>query len=702
MESPNLPQEDNATSVDDTLHDERHEPRRRTPLPPSVHAIRLVLMLLTLATTAGGVWLYMQVIAPAGVNAFEIVALLLFTVLFAWIAFSFWTATGGLFGLLLSSRQRRSRHVEPDADAPALPPTAVLMPVYNESPADVFSRLAAIIESLRATGQAAAFEFFVLSDSTNPDAWLEEEAAWAELSAHLPADAPEVYYRHRPENTSRKAGNICDFLTRWGANYENMIVLDADSLMEGATMVEMARRMQADPAIGILQVPPTPVGNTSPFARWQQFCAQFYGPVFVQGLKNWVGHESNYWGHNAIIRIEAFTKHCNLPVLPGQAPLGGEILSHDFVEAALISKAGYKVVLADDLAGSYEACPPSLLDFAIRDQRWCQGNMQHVTMMLCTRLRAVSYAHLGMGAMSYVAAPLWVAFLLVTLMGHGWERWTAGEAAAEEAIATQPALLTFGISMMLLLAPKLWAVLSMIGRPKLRSQFGGWLKIITSVLLETMMSVLITPVITFFHARFVVGVLLGTSVKWNSQNRDEGATPLSTALRAYAPHTLTGVVLTALIVWLFPALTGWFLLVTAGLILSAPVAVAVSHPALGHWLSRRNLLQIPQEVDPPALLENHRQFEAEFSNALPADRETLFDQVIYDPDFNRLHRSILMATNASAALSQEERDEMSHAIRSQRSTGLSPAQRRSILHDHDLMRELHIQSRVDRTTHAYS
>ena len=231
------------------------------------------------------------------------------------------------------------------------------MPIYNEAPSRVFGALQAIYEDVEATGLGAAFDWFFLSDSTDPDTWIAEERAFAALRGQLGPDA-RMYYRHRAKNTARKAGNIHDFVTRWGASYEHMVVLDADSLMTGSAIVSLAAAMEADPDSGIIQTLPLIINRNTFFARLQQFAARIYGPVIADGLSCWMGRDGNYWGHNAIIRTQAFAAHCGLPHLKGKPPFGGHIMSHDFVEAALIRRAGYAVYMLSELPGSSRKARP--------------------------------------------------------------------------------------------------------------------------------------------------------------------------------------------------------------------------------------------------------------------------------------------------------------------------------------------------------
>ena len=126
--------------------------------------------------------------------------------------------------------------------------------------------------------------------------------------------------------------------------------------------------------------------------------------------------DSNYWGHNAIIRTRAFAECAGLPALSGPRPIGGHILSHDFVEAALMRRGGWAIHMAPALGGSYEESPPSLTEYAARDRRWCQGNLQHMGVLPARGLHWASRLHLLTGIGAYVAAPLWLLFLFVGIL----------------------------------------------------------------------------------------------------------------------------------------------------------------------------------------------------------------------------------------------------------------------------------------------
>ena len=377
---------------------------------PDIALRRWIYLGLILATTAFAVHRLHTVLRVDGISSFENLTEILFVILFAWISASFWLACFGVFarwrGITLPTAPRLSAS---QASAPTSSRTAILMPVYNEDVARFFSGVLAICESI---GPSVEFDFFILSDSTNPAFWGEEKRAWESLRESLPGNT--IYYRRRAENKGRKSGNIQDFCENWGALYDYMVVLDADSLMTGATLKRLVRMMDGNPRTALIQAPAQLAGRHSLFARIQQFASSIYGPIYNAGLSWLQGKDGNYWGHNAIIRIRPFMRHCGLPKLPGPPPFGGEIMSHDFVEAALLRRAGWDVWMAPDIGGSYEAPPPTIHDHLKRDRRWCQGNLQHLGVVFAQGLRLPSRLHLLLGIMSYLSSPLWLLLLIVS------------------------------------------------------------------------------------------------------------------------------------------------------------------------------------------------------------------------------------------------------------------------------------------------
>src|SRR5271168_869670 len=360
---------------------------------------RFILIAVTIGVTTYGVYQMLQAVRFFSMTILQGLMIFFFAVSLGWIAFA--------AGSVLAGASKR-RDLQLDSAAATL--TALVMPIYNEDALRTTAGLQAMAEALAAIDAHRGFEIVILSDSTNADAWIRETLGVDRLRNSLRPIMP-VWYRRRWQNIARKSGNLEDFVSRWGGRYDHMIVLDADSLIDAPTLRQLAQAMQADPDLGILQTAPQLIGAKTFFGRLQQFAACVYGPVITRGLAAWSGDSGNYWGHNAIIRVAAFAQNCGLPKLEGRKPFGGFVLSHDFVEAALMRRGGWKVRMATDCGSSWEESPPSLIDIAIRDRRWAQGNLQHMKIIGTAGLSFTSRMHLGVGIMSYLSSPLWLVML---------------------------------------------------------------------------------------------------------------------------------------------------------------------------------------------------------------------------------------------------------------------------------------------------
>ena len=564
----------------------------------------------TLALTVRATLELGRVFSPGGISAIEVLLMGLFVANFVWIALTFCSALAGLWSGL---RPRRPLGLAAPR-SPGMPldtRTAILMPTYNEEPRRVMAAVEKIYRSLRDQEVLASFDFFILSDSTNPDSWVAEEIEWDDLRRRLGATG-RLFYRRRFENTARKSGNIADFCERWGARYENMLVLDADSVMSGETVLMLARLMDANPTVGILQTVPRLVNRNTLFARAQQFAAAMYGPVLARGFAWWYGGDSNYWGHNAMIRVRAFAAHAGMPVLPGKAPFGGHILSHDFVEAALMRRAGWQSHLLTELGGSYEESPPSLLDHAMRDRRWCQGNLQHLALLGTAGLHPLSRFHLMSGIMSYLASPLWLLFLLVgigaALQGSfqlpiyffpdrtPYPVW--------QVIDSELAARLFGATMLVLLLPKFLGWLSVALGSDAAHGFGGRGRALRSMLAETFFSALIAPVQMLLQSRFVFDVLLGRDSGWKTQTRDDRGMPFADCWQHHRGHMVVGLLLGVTAWAVYPALLAWMLPALLGMVIAAPMSWVGARLSWGLAARRNGLFIIPEETTPLALLTN--------------------------------------------------------------------------------------------------
>jgi membrane glycosyltransferase len=555
-----------------------------------------------LAITVAGAWQMHKVVAVGGVTVLEWALLALFVANFSWIALAFSSAVLGFASLL---RPRKPGLIIP---ARLNARTAVIMPIYNEAPSRVFGSVAAIIDDVRRTGLIDSFDFFFLSDTTDADVWIAEERAFVTLRAELPPDV-NLYYRHRLKNTARKAGNIADFVRRWGGAYVNMLVLDADSLMTGESIVGLAHAMENDPDAGIIQTLPLIINRNTLFARLQQFAARIYGPVIAEGLRLWMARDGNYWGHNAIIRTKAFADHCAMPDLKGKPPFGGHILSHDFVEAALIRRAGYAVYMVPGLVGSYEESPPSLIDLAARDRRWCQGNLQHARIIGAKGFHWATRQHFATGIASYLASPLWMLQLLVGItivlqanfirpeyftseftLFPAWPRFDA-----------ERSLALFAATMLILLAPKIFGLIVALVRSDERRACGGGIRLTISFVVEVVMSALLAPIMMLIQSGAVFQILLGRDTGWKPQRRDDGSIPFMDIVRRHRSHVLMGVIAGVSALLIATSLAAWMSPTIVGLLLAIQISWASGQLSIGLWLKRRGILLTPEESTPPAI-----------------------------------------------------------------------------------------------------
>ena len=135
---------------------------------------------------------------------------------------------------------------------------------------------------------------------------------------------------------------------------------------------------------------------------------------YTMGQAWWVGDCGPFWGHNALVRIKPFHEQCDLPILPGKPPLGGHVLSHDQVEATLMRRAGYEVRVLPEERGSWEENPPTMLEFARRDVRWCQGNMQYLKLLDLPGLYPMSRFQLVWAILMFIGIPAWT--LMIALL----------------------------------------------------------------------------------------------------------------------------------------------------------------------------------------------------------------------------------------------------------------------------------------------
>jgi membrane glycosyltransferase len=583
----------------------------------SVSSARAFAILVSVGLGAGAAALFLQFGAADGYQMVDGVRAALVFVTTFWLA---WGAMQAIEGLIASRK----------APAPLATPittrTAILMPVYNEDPAVVFARVAAMDDGIGRLGLTEQFDFAILSDTQDDQLGAVEEDWFVHLWDDRAQDSrkaqglpPRFFYRRRRLNTGRKAGNIQDFFETAGANYDFALILDADSLMDGTTIAELVRRMQADPKLGLLQTLPRVTGAQSRFGRAMQFAAGFYSPVFAQGQAAMQGVAGPFWGHNALIRVRAFAESCALPELSGPPPFGGHILSHDYVEAALLARAGWSVRVDPDIEGSFEEGPENMIDFAKRDRRWCQGNLQHVRVISAPGLKAWSRFVFFQGILSYIAPLFWMMFLASNLYATA----TAPETdffpepfqlfpvfpSDQTSKAVGVAVGVFG----LLVFPKVLILVDAALRGRV-SQFGGTWIALRGMVRELVMSSINAPIMLMWQTRAVVQVLMGRDGGWPAQTRGDGRLTLPEAFFAGWWIQIWGIAVIVVTQMFAPNLMLWVLPISVPLVIAPLVIWATSLP------SNRPVFLTPEESSTPAVIADHHRIVAQWSqNSVTTD-----------------------------------------------------------------------------------
>ncbi len=632
-----------------------------------------------LTSAAGATWLMAVVLGTNTMTIAEAGVLAVFALAFGWIALSFWAAAAGfllsVFGLHPVTLRRENAA---DGPVPALRTrTAVVMPIYNEDTRRVFAGLTATYRSLEATGGLAHFDFFVLSDTTDPDVWVAEEALWHDTCRALDATG-RLFYRHRAANTGRKAGNIADWVRSHGGAYECMVVLDADSVMEGDTLVRLAALMEANPRAGIIQTLAVAANRTTLFARWLQFASRLYGPLLAIGHSFWWVGEGNYYGHNAILRTRAFAAHCGLPKLPGKAPLGGEIMSHDFVEAACMRRGGWHVWFLPELRGSFEEIPSNIIDYAVRDRRWSQGNLQHARIVMAKGLHWISRLHLAMGVQAFVVSPLWLLLLILSsavviqqaVTGHAYFEPGHNLFPIWPEFRPLESYTLLAVTVAVLFLPKFFSLTLALASRRRRQRFGGALRMLASAMAELVFSMLLAPVMMLFHSTFVFTILAGRSVGWSAQPRDDRGVTWREAVRRHGVHSLIGLAWGGLVFWYAPDFLWWVLPVVVGMAAAIPLNVLSSRVGAGLALQRRGLFWTPEETHPaPSLQILARELRAPADRPLPN-----FADVLRERRLAALHLAMLAERSPadSVLIDSAERAAIG-------SDGLAAAERRALL-----------------------
>jgi membrane glycosyltransferase len=603
------------------------------PVPKLRRSWRLFIFYSSALLLTGAVsLLFADLLSRTGWSISRTVLLILFVLLF------FLASVGcmhGLYGFFLRVFGDRLRLTQlgnyRDADIFGAS-TAVVFPIYNENVARVYEGLRSTYESLQKTGLHEHFDFFILSDSTDPDKWVEEERCWFDLTRELDA-LGKIYF----------------------------MVCDADSVMRGETLVALVKLMETHPTVALVQTVPALVNAETLFGRMQQFSNRMYAPIFIAGLNFWMLDMGNYWGHNALIRVEPFMQFCDLPRLPGHKPFGGYILSHDFVEAALLLRENRPVWLAYDLEGSYEEAPQGMIENAQRDRRWCQGNLQHTLVLFFNGLKGVSRLHLIFGIFGYLSSPFWLAFLITFNWILWYQKYTGLSVITMHAhfvnlSGTAHALLIFIVCMTVLMLPKFLALVDLARDAQRSRAFGGIGRATAGVLLETIFSSLHAPLQMLWHTRFVITNIFGVTVGWKTQKR-AGGTTWGFAFQRHWGHMLIGLLGGAFMWQLNPLLFYWFIPMFAGLFLSVPLSVFTSRVEAGLRARKLGLFLTPEETQPPPELVSLRarlKIQELIGHTLPSHSgHNGFSEAVLDPYVNAIHVSLLREKKSNPVYAQQ-------------------------------------------------
>lgn len=555
----------------------------RDPAAPGIRsgratrALRALVLVVPLCVTVALGWLSLGWFALDGRLTLAEGALVGVTgFAFFWVVLSAVTATLGLFwqGRPVAQSLRGLK-------------VAILLPMYGEPAEETVGNAVRLLAGLQGRGRHR-FALYILSDTRDPARALSESAAIDTVRRLHPGLA--IAYRRRERNTDYKSGNVRDWVQARGAAHDAMLILDADSLMGPETVLQMADALAQEPGLGLIQtVPRVRPGHTN-WQALQSFASEVYGVNIGRGFALWTGVTGNFLGHNALVRTRAFAACAGLPHLPGKAPRGGVILSHDFVEAALLRRAGWGVRMMPEAEESFEDTPETLIGYLKRDQRWCQGNLQHLRLIRTPGLHPLSRFHLLQGAMAYLSSVWWMMLLILwALPGQG--------GAMPDVFASNPLLPTWptlppvtqaaiaGLVGLMLMAPKVLGVVSHLRRHPLpwseAPRFAGML------LAEVVLSALLAPALMVHQVRAVLRTALGRGGGW--MPHVAGQSDLRTLLRFHGVETGLGAGL--LVLALAGKLSLWLMPVVLSLCLTVPLAALVQmpRPALQLRLTRQRI-----------------------------------------------------------------------------------------------------------------
>jgi membrane glycosyltransferase len=551
-------------------------------------ARRALVVLIILLNAAGLGYLLWQVLARGGWTLSKLVMAVAFLGTAPWTGLCLANGLIGFVILVLCrnpvaavSRPPCRSVVHGPGPGMMVPPTVIAMTVRNEDMRLVLPSLRHLLDELDAGGAGAAFAVFILSDTEGAGAADTEERQVAAFRA-ADRDPGRICYRRRPANTGFKAGNIMDFLDRHAAGFEFMVTLDADSQMSAGAVLRLVHTIDADPSLAIVQHLTVGLPAQGAFPRLFQFGMRAGMRTWATGQAWWQGDEGPYWGHNAVVRIAPFREHCRLPLLPG----GHHILSHDQIEAAVLSGAGWGVRVLPDEDGSAEANPPALPEFLRRELRWLAGNLQYRHLVLRPGLRPMGRWQLLQAILLFINMPFYLLFLLAAATAAVTDTTSPFHGAAALAVAWLAALY----------APKLLGYAEVALTPGKRARYGGLALFVGGVAAEFGFSLLLDAISAAAKTGAMLRTALGGHFDWTRQNRVERGVGWGEAARLFWPHTLLGIAVLAAFASAGWTATLWALPLAGGLALAIPLCVLTADRRFGRWLCRRQIASIPEEI----------------------------------------------------------------------------------------------------------
>lgn len=527
-------------------------------------ALRAVVLVIPFCVTVAFGWLSLGWFALDGRLTLAEIALLGVTgFAFYWVVLSVCTAVLGLFWW-----------PRPLAQPLRGLTVAILLPMYGEPAEETIGNAVNLLARLQGRGRHR-FALHVLSDTRDPVKSATEATVVAALRQAQPGLS--IAYRRRAMNSDYKSGNIRDWVQTYGAMHEAMLILDADSVMGPESVLQMADALAQEPGLGLIQTVPRVLPGHTLWQGLQSFASEVYGVNMGRGFAVWAGVTGNFLGHNALVRTRAFAASAGLPHLPGRAPRGGVILSHDFVEAALLRRAGWGVRMMPEAEASFEDTPETLAGYLRRDLRWCQGNLQHLRLLTMPGLHPLSRFHLLQGAMSYLSSVWWLALLVL---------WTLPDAFAQTSLlpnwpslppVTQGAIA--GLVGLMLVAPKLLGLVSFLRDHGLTLREAP--RFLGNVLGEVVLSALLAPALMVHQVRAVLRTALGRDGGW--MPHVTGRSDLVSLLRFHGVETGLGFALLSLAI--AGQLSLWLVPVAVSLFLTVPLAAVLQMPRSAFRLS---------------------------------------------------------------------------------------------------------------------